>query len=228
MQEIVCNIGGWFFTTDPDGEPLNECEWATDPATGETRLVHARMQLDSKQWIGIKPRAKTFSAQIDIKGQEGWETMSLDDLRKKAAESWRVPYSEVKYFYSDENMVHKGEGKYDIILTKDGLYSLNEGTFDKTLFVSFMFQVNWARLDLIPVVELFDADQLPRLAQFVVDRKPQLMGEVQVQIKTFHIVPIAFEQSGKRPQLNGGVNMKAKRHVYECGSKWHAQILTIT
>lgn len=150
-------LGRRFLTTDPEGEPLNECEWIEDQKSGETRLGHARMQLDSKQWIGIKPRAKTFSAQIDIKGQEGWETMSLDDLRKKAAESWRVPFSEVKYFYSDENMVHKGEGKYDIILTKDGLYSLNDGSFDQTLFVSFMFQVNWARLDLIPVVELFQS-----------------------------------------------------------------------
>ena len=149
--------GRRFLTTDPGGEPLNECEWIEDQPSGQTRLGHARMQLDSRQWIGIKPRAKTFSAQIDIKGQEGWETMSLDDLRKKAAESWRVPVSEVKHFYSDENMVHNGDGKYDIRLTKDGLYALNEASFDKTLFISFMFAVNWGKLDLIPVVELFQS-----------------------------------------------------------------------
>jgi hypothetical protein len=149
--------GRRFFTADPGGEPLNECEWATAGALGETRLVHARMQLDCQQWIGIKPRAKTFSTVIDIKGQDGWETLSLDDLRKKAAEAWRVPFSEVKYFYSDENMIPKGDGKYDIHLTKDGLYALNDGAFDKTLFISFMFTVNWARLDLIPVVELFQS-----------------------------------------------------------------------
>jgi len=149
--------GRRFLTTDPGGEPLNECEWIEDQSSGQTRLAHARMQLDSKQWLGIKPKAKTFTAQIDIKGQEGWETITLDELRKKAAESWRVPVSEVKYFYSDENMVHKGDGKYDIRLTKDGLYALNDGTFDKTLFISFMFQVNWGRLDLIPVVELFQS-----------------------------------------------------------------------
>ncbi len=149
--------GRRFLTTDPGGEPLNECEWIEDETSGQNRLAHARMQLDSKQWLGIKPKAKTFSAEIDIKGQEGWETISLDELRKKAAESWRVPFSEVKYFYSDENMVHKGDGKYDIRLTKDGLYALNEATFDKTLFISFMFAVNWGRLDLIPVVELFQS-----------------------------------------------------------------------
>ena len=149
--------GRRFLTTDPDGEPLNECEWVVDATSGQTRLAHARMQLDCQQWIGIKPRAKTFSTQIDIKGQPGWETLSLDDLRKKAAEAWRVPFSEVKYFYSDEHMVPKGDGKYDIHLTKDGLYALNEGIFDKTLFVSFMFTVDWANLDLIPVVELFQS-----------------------------------------------------------------------
>ena len=149
--------GRRFLTTDPEGEPLNECEWVTNDASGQTRLAHARMQLDCHQWLGIKPRAKTFSTQIDIKGQPGWETMSLDDLRKKAAEAWRVPFSEVQYFYSDENLVTTGDGKYDIHLTKDGLYALNDGAFDKTLFISFMFGVDWARLDLIPVVELFQS-----------------------------------------------------------------------
>jgi len=57
------------------------------------------------------------------------------------------------------------------------------------------------------------ANQLPGLAKFVVNRESQLMGEMEVQIKTFHFVPIALEQGGKGPQLNGGINMKAKRHV---------------
>jgi len=51
---------------------------------------------------------------------------------------------------------------------------------------------------------------------------------VKIQIKTLYLVPIGFEQGGKRPQLDGGIDMKAKRHVYECGSKRHAQILAIT
>ena len=48
--------GRRFLTTDPQGEPLNECEWTVDPKSGETQLVHARMQLDSRQWIGVKPQ----------------------------------------------------------------------------------------------------------------------------------------------------------------------------
>jgi hypothetical protein len=143
--------------TDPEGTPLHEALWTQDDKTGETQMALARMQLDCKQWVGIKPRAKTFSTQIDISTHEGWENMTLDNLREKAAEAWRVPFSEIKYFYNDEHMVHQGDGKYDIRLTKDALYALSEGTFDKSIFISFMFQVNWAKLDLIPVVELFQS-----------------------------------------------------------------------
>ncbi|MFQ5449228.1 MAG: hypothetical protein ACE5E9_01285 [Nitrospinaceae bacterium] len=149
--------GRRFLFTDPGGHPLHECEWTPDAQSGETKLTHARLQLDCLQWVGIKPRAKTFQTQIDIKGQKGWETMSLDDLREKAAEAWRVPLSEVKYFYQDENLVPLGDGKYNVLLTKDGLYALMDGTFDKSMFISFMFRVRWEKLDLIPVVELFQS-----------------------------------------------------------------------
>ncbi|NIU94921.1 MAG: hypothetical protein GWN57_00740, partial [Nitrospinaceae bacterium] len=54
-------------------------------------------------------------------------------------------------------MIPLGDGKYDIRLTKDGLYGLADGTFDNPLFISFMFTVNWEKLDLIPVVELFQS-----------------------------------------------------------------------
>ena len=147
--------GRRFLYTDPEGTPLHEALWTQED--GKIKLALARMQLDCKQWVGIKPRAKTFSTQIDISTHEGWEKMKLDDLREKAAEAWRVPVSEIKYFYDDQHMVHQGEGKYDIRLTKDGLYALPDGTFDKAVFISFMFQVNWAKLDLIPVVELFQS-----------------------------------------------------------------------
>ena len=149
--------GRRFLCTDPEGTPLHEALWTQDETTNETVLSLARMQLDCKQWVGIKPRAKTFTTQVDISPHERWETMTLDDLREKAAEAWRVPTSEVKYFYDDNHMLHQGDGKYDIRLTKDGLYALHDGNFDKSIFISFMFQINWAKLDLIPVVELFQS-----------------------------------------------------------------------
>ncbi|MFQ5443530.1 MAG: hypothetical protein ACE5EK_02825 [Nitrospinales bacterium] len=149
--------GRRFLLTDPTGHPLHECEWDIDEATGEASLVHARIQLDCRQWVGIKPDAKTFSTHIDIKGQPGWENMQLDDLRKQAAEAWRVPFSQVKYFYGDKNFISHGDGKYEINLLKDGLYVLTAGSFDQKMFISFMFSVNWGRLDSIPVVELFQS-----------------------------------------------------------------------
>jgi hypothetical protein len=148
--------GRRFLCTDPQGHPLHEALW-TQNEEGETQMAQARMQLDNRQWVGIKPCAKTFGTQIDISSHDGWEKMTLDNLREKASEAWRVPFSEVKYFYDDAHMVHQGEGKYDIQLIKDGLYALHEGSFDKSLFISFMFRVNWAKLDLIPVVELFQS-----------------------------------------------------------------------
>ncbi|MFQ5672597.1 MAG: hypothetical protein ACE5G9_05840 [Nitrospinales bacterium] len=143
--------------TDPRGQPLHECEWADNAITGQTRLARARMQLDCRQWVGIKPRAKKFSIDIDIKGRPGWETMTLDDLRQGAAQAWNAPLAEVEYFYRDDCFHALGDGKYHVEIAKDALYVLLDGTFDKTLFVSFMFAADWASIDLIPVVELFQS-----------------------------------------------------------------------
>ncbi|MCA9483650.1 MAG: hypothetical protein KC553_07960 [Nitrospina sp.] len=148
--------GQRFLMTDPGGAPLHEAEWAPQP-NGDCHLVRARMQTDSCQWVGIKPKAKRFTTHVDIKSQPGWKQMRLDDLRKGAAQAWQVPFSEVKFFYRDENFVSTAEGEYDVFLDKDSLYVLIDGTFDNTLFVSHMFSVNWGTLDLIPVVELFQS-----------------------------------------------------------------------
>ena len=151
------NEGRRFLCTDPQGTPLHEAEWGKDEDSNETVLLSARAQLDCKQWIGILPKARTFENQINIKDQPGWENMTLDFLREKAAEVWRVPLSEVKYFYRDQNLVPLGDGKYDVRLTKDGLYALPNKTFDQPIFISYMFSLNWARLETIPVVELFQS-----------------------------------------------------------------------
>ncbi|MEC7641209.1 MAG: hypothetical protein VYC17_03550 [Nitrospinota bacterium] len=143
--------------TDPQGTPLHECEWTRDPKTGETVLAQARMQLDCRQWVGIKPYSKMFAIDIDVSGQPNWERMTLDDLRQGAAQAWNAQISEVKYFYKDDCFQSQGDGKYHIEIQKDGLYALQDGVFDKTLFISFMFAADWANIDLIPVVELFQS-----------------------------------------------------------------------
>ncbi|MEE8206352.1 MAG: hypothetical protein V3T82_05350, partial [Nitrospinaceae bacterium] len=150
-------FGRRFLMTDPEGNPLHEAEWEANEATHEIKLKQARCQLDCKQWVGIKPRAKKFSTHISIKGQPGWETMNLDQLRQGAAQAWQVPFTEVQYFYKDENFVSTAEGEYDVNLLKDGLYVLPGGTFESPVFISFMFGVQWEKLDLIPVVELFQS-----------------------------------------------------------------------
>ena len=150
-------LGRRFLMTDPEGNPLHEAEWEVDEATQEIKLKQARCQLDCQQWVGIKPKAKKFSTHISIKGQPGWETMTLDQLRHGASQAWQVPHSEVEYFYKDENFVSTAEGEYDVNLYKDGLYALPGGTFETPVFISFMFTVQWEKLDLIPVVELFQS-----------------------------------------------------------------------
>jgi len=150
-------LGRRFLMTDPEGHTLHEAEWQRDTDSGDLKLKHVRMQLDCREWVGIKPRAKKFSNRINISSMPGWERMTLDDLRKGAAQAWQVPFSEVKYFYRDENFVSAGKGEYDVQLYKDGLYVLIDGDWEKTLFISFMFTVNWEKLDLIPVVELFQS-----------------------------------------------------------------------
>ncbi len=151
------SMGRRMLSTDPAGFPLHECEWATSAISSSPKLTRARMQLDSREWVGIVPRAKTFSTELDLTSQPNWQKLTLDDMRKQAAESWDVSISEVEYFYKDENFTRLGDGKYRINASKDCLYALRDGKFDEKLFISFMYAVSWERLDLIPVVELFQS-----------------------------------------------------------------------
>ena len=48
--------GRRFLCTDPEGTPLHEALWTQED--GKTQLALARMQLDCKQWVGVKPRAR--------------------------------------------------------------------------------------------------------------------------------------------------------------------------
>ncbi len=151
------SCGKRFLFTDPEGHPLHECEWKTDAETGKTELALVRMQLDCKQWFGIKPDANTFSIFVDFKDRPGSADLTLDDLRREAAAAWDIPISEIKYFYKDENFIPHGVAEYEIFLSKDGLYVLVDGTFDQTIFISNMPKVQWDPLDVITVVELFQS-----------------------------------------------------------------------
>ena len=146
-----------FLFLTPNGRVLHECEWEDESENNPKKLLRARMRLDSDQWVGIKPKCKEFSTNIDIKNQTGWESITKNDLRRQAAQAWQVPMEDLKYFYQDENFASLGEGKYHIHVKKDGLFALREGQFEQTMFISHMFSVNWGKLDIIPVVELFQS-----------------------------------------------------------------------
>ena len=142
--------------TDPDGDPLHECEWETD-ATGQARLVRARVRLDWGQWVGLKPEGLINRTTLDLPKKPGWERLRADDLRQMAAQAMRVPFEEVRFFYGEDDLVVDVRGQATIRHKKDALYVLEDGTFHRARFMSCMGAMHWARIDFLPVVELFQS-----------------------------------------------------------------------
>ncbi len=142
--------------TDPDGNPLHECEWEVD-ATGQARLVCARVRLDWGQWVGLKPEGIVNHTTLDLSKKPGWERLQADDLRQMAAQAMQVPFEEVQFFYGDDDLVVDARGRATIRHKKDALYVLEGGTFHRARFMSCMGAMHWARIDFLPVVELFQS-----------------------------------------------------------------------
>jgi hypothetical protein len=94
--------GRRFLATDPEGNPLHECEWGTD-STGEVALLRARIRLDWGQWVGLKPAGLVNETRLNLAGKPGWQRLTADDLRTMAAQALRVPLEEVRFFYRDED-----------------------------------------------------------------------------------------------------------------------------
>ncbi len=142
--------------TDPDGNPLHECEWETG-ASGQAKLVRARVRLDWGQWVGLKPEGIVNHATLDLSKKPGWERLRADDLRHMAAQAMRIPFEEVRFFYGDDDLVIDARGRATIRHKKDALYVLEDGTFHRARFMSCMGAMHWARIDFLPVVELFQS-----------------------------------------------------------------------
>jgi len=142
--------------TDPDGNPLHECEWGKT-ASGKTRLVRARMRLEWGQWVGLKPEGMVNTTALDLSKKPGWQRLQADDLRKMAAQAMRVPFEEVKFFYGDEDLVIDSKGTATIRHKKDAFYVLDNGTFDHAQFMACMGAMHWTAIDFLPVVELFQS-----------------------------------------------------------------------
>lgn len=142
--------------TDPDGNPLHECEWG-GIGQGKARLLRARLRLEWGQWIGLKPEGLVNTTTLDLSRKPGWERLRPDDLRQMAAQAMRVPLEEVKFFYGDEDLVIDRRGIATIRHKKDAFYVLDVGLFEGERFMACMGAMHWAAIDFLPVVELFQS-----------------------------------------------------------------------
>jgi len=146
--------GRRFLATDPEGNPLHECEWGTD-ATGDVILCRARIRLDWEQWVGLKPAGLVSETSLDLASKPGWQRLKTDDLRSMAAQALRVSMEEVRFFYRDEDLLIEPNGRATIRQRKDALYVLQDGDFGRARFMSCMGAMSWPSIDFLPVVELF-------------------------------------------------------------------------
>jgi hypothetical protein len=140
---------------EPAGTILHECEWTTN-LEGTVRLSRARVRLDSLLWLGVVPEAVTRSTVLNLPAGSGRSRPTPEELRRMAARTWQAPIEDVRYFYPDENFVWSEES-VAIRLKKDGIYLLDDGTFDRPRFISYMGAMPWDRIDLLNVVELFQS-----------------------------------------------------------------------
>jgi hypothetical protein len=152
--------GRRILATDPEGNPLHECAWVATP-DGVLTLTQARFQLDWGRWVGLKPEGLVNSTVLDLSRKPGWERLKADDLRRMAAQALQVPFEEVRFFYGDADLVIDRQGQAAIRHKKDAFYVLEEGTFDapadRVKFMACMGAMHWARIDFLPVVELFQS-----------------------------------------------------------------------
>ena len=146
--------GRRFLATDPEGNPLHECEWGID-STGEVILLRARIRLDWGQWVGLKPAGLVNETSLNLASKPGWQRLKADDLRTMAAQALRVPLEEVRFFYRDEDLLIEPTGRATIRQRKDAFYVLQDGDFERARFMSCMGAMHWPSIDFLPVVELF-------------------------------------------------------------------------
>ena len=148
--------GRRFLATDPEGNPLHECEWRPD-ASGVPALFRARMRLDWGQWVGLKPAGLVNETSLNLAGKPGWQRLTADDLRTMAAQALRVATEDVRWFYRDEDFLIEPTGRATIRQRKDAFYVLQDGDFERARFMSCMGAMHWPSIDFLPVVELFQS-----------------------------------------------------------------------
>lgn len=148
--------GRRFLATDPEGNPLHECEWAY-PAPGQATLLRARLHLEWGGWVGLRPHGLINATTLDFSRKPGWERLTPDDLRLMAAQALRMPIEAVRFFYGDDDLAIDAAGRAMIRHKKDVYYVLDDGTFGQARFMACMGAMRWERIDFLPVVELFQS-----------------------------------------------------------------------
>lgn len=141
---------------DPGGQVLHECEWETAGSTA-ARLVRARVWLDWNAWVGLVPGGLVNATSFDLSTRPGWQRLRADDLRQMAARAIGVPMSEVRFFYTDDDLQIDVRGQASIRHRKDAFYLLPHGSFDEARFMACMGAMHWGQIDFLPVVELFQS-----------------------------------------------------------------------
>jgi hypothetical protein len=141
---------------DPGGSPLHECAWEVPPQHSP-HLLQARLQLDWRQWIGIRPEGLVSGARFDISKKPGWQRLTKTDLHRMAAQAMHVTPEEVAFFYDDESLGLDDQGQVTIRHKKDALYVLDDKGIERTRFMACMGAMHWGQVDFLPVVELFQS-----------------------------------------------------------------------
>lgn len=172
--------------TDPGGTPLHECEWRW--GVGGVELSRARIQLDCRQWVGIRPKATEQARRLEIPALLPGQEVTWEDLRRTAAQAWDVPLEDVRYFYPDSSFERDEDGTVTIRVKKDGLYLLEDDAFERARFVSYMGAIPWARIDLLNVVELYQST-LPGTGGAAFDL---IWGLCQDQVLTDGPIPLRY------------------------------------
>lgn len=145
-----------FLATDPDGNPLHECEW-TVTSDGRRTLNQARIKLDWGRWVRLTPGGLVNATSLDLSTKPGWQQLRADDLRRMAAQALRVPIEEVRFFYGDEDLIIDGKGKATIRHKKDAFHVPAQGGAERPRFMACMGAMHWDHIDFLPVVELFQS-----------------------------------------------------------------------
>ena len=81
---------------------------------GLPKFIAARLQLEWGEWVGIRPDGLVNRTSFNLSTRPGWERLTRDDLRVMAAGALNVSFEQIRFFYSDEDLIidRSGQGNH--------------------------------------------------------------------------------------------------------------------